>query len=472
MTRVLLITDTERVQRIFHALEVEGALQLRIAATLTQGDLEISASAPELTFVQSRISGISGDIVLRHLNKLLPKNAKIILLAGDAEDEAQAKKLARPFVDISLDDEALAEAVRNVLSGRRAAPKKATTAPAAPASKVPHPQVKDYLPVSTFFLEKPGQKEPVSAEQGAEVPERDAEKASAQEPCPDSPERCTGKAGAGSFDEVMRRASAGGSSSIFRPLDPEQDHVDIGKPGPTSVEAAEQSARLDREGNAGPVSIDDYFRGEPLADAMLRAHKKKRPKWILPLVLVLLFGPLFFYIATNKTAPPHPSTAPGNLPPAAKPAATPKAKPEARQAAKPEASPIAKPAPGAAKPAVKPGLKVLPPFLAYAKLDAAYGKTHPGWLRYLGKKTEYKLFREADLYRAIQVIALDGGTISDQLVETVLLEFGGINSYRVESTVAKGDYIVEHGVAKGGVTLTVYRKKKNHGMKGLVLYYR
>ena len=89
MKKVLLITDTERVQRIFEALEAKGMLQLRTAATLTQADAEISESAPDFTFVQSHISGFSAEIALRHLKKALPKGAKTILLAG-GEKRGQA----------------------------------------------------------------------------------------------------------------------------------------------------------------------------------------------------------------------------------------------------------------------------------------------------------------------------------------------------------------------------------------------
>ena len=110
--------------------------------------------------------------------------------------------------------------------------------------------------------------------------------------------------------------------------------------------------------------------------------------------------------------------------------------------------------------------------VSHAKLDAAYGKTHPGWQRYLGTGVEYKLFKEADLFRALQVIALNGETIPDQFLKKALLEFAGIDSYQVESKGNKGNYLVEQGVAKGGVALTIYKKKGDLQIKAFVLYYR
>ena len=74
MTQILLISDIARVKRFFESLEKKGSsLQLRTAATLMQADEEIAASAPEFTFVQSRIFGLSSDIIVRHLRKMLPQ---------------------------------------------------------------------------------------------------------------------------------------------------------------------------------------------------------------------------------------------------------------------------------------------------------------------------------------------------------------------------------------------------------------
>jgi hypothetical protein len=118
------------------------------------------------------------------------------------------------------------------------------------------------------------------------------------------------------------------------------------------------------------------------------------------------------------------------------------------------------------------GLKTLPPLLDGLRLDADYGKTNPGWARYLGASAEYKLFREHDVYRAIQVIALPGQAIPDRLFKRVLLEFGGNDSYRVDSTGKKGDYALEHGTVNGNVGLTIYRRKSDLQMKGFVVFYR
>lgn len=497
MTRVLLITDTERVLRIFESLETKGSLQLRTAPTLTQGDLEISASIPDFTFVQIRISGFCGEIELRHLRKNLPKGAKIMLMAADADDAAQAKRDGRPFLDLSLDDEALTAAVSGALAGiRRASPKKAAKGRALPDG--PRPDHADDLASAapTLLKEQEKKEEPVAPEPPADAPVQETAKAVVEEPPADLPADGADKVGTDSFAEIMRRKTAPGGSPVSGLIDVE-DRVSV---GPLLSAAAEPSAPYTEE-VTGPVPLNELLRGEPLAAAMLRAQKKKRPYWIFPLVLALISVPVVSYIAGRKEAPSQsllasgkvsspspdrrptkaatpaatPASATAKAPfatatPATKPAIPPAVPPVANPAAKQAALPVA-PAP-VAKPVAKAGIKTVPPFAAGARLDADYGKKHPGWQRYVDGKAEYKLYKEADLYKALQVIARGKETVSDQLFKKMLLEFGGIDSFRVESSVQKGDYLMERGVANGGVALTVYRKRNDLKMKALVLYYR
>lgn len=484
MTRVLLITDTERVLRIFESLETKGSLQLRTAPTLTQGDLEISASIPDFTFVQIRISGFCGEIELRHLRKNLPKGAKIMLMAADADDAAQAKRDGRPFLDLSLDDEALTAAVSGALAGIRRSSKKAPKGRALPDGQGPDHADDLASAAPTLLKEQEKEEEPVAQEPPADVPVQDTAKAAAEEPPADLPADGADKAGTDSFAEIMRRKTAPGGSPGLIDV---EDRVGVGTP----ISAAAEPSDHYTEEVAGPVPLNELLRGEPLAAAMLRAQKKKRPYWIFPLVLALISVPVVSYIAGKKEAPSQSLPAPGKASspelrpvkaaapasataktplataaPAIPPAVPPVAYPAAKQAALPVA-----PAP-LAKPVAKAGIKTVPPFAAGARLDADYGKKHPGWQRYVDSKAEYKLYKEADLYKALQVIARGKETVSDRLFKRMLLEFGGIDSFRVESSVQKGDYLMERGVANGGVALTVYRKRNDLKMKALVLYYR
>lgn len=471
MTRVLLIADTERVQRIFHTLEERGVLQLQTVSTLALGESELAAAGYDVTFVQSRISGFSGIILLRHLDKILPEGAELVLLAGDAEDAAQAKKHGRKSLELSLDDEMLERTVLGLVTGAPLpeAPKVDAPPPTNPAPAKPKPAT---APAAA----SPPQQGDTALPSGppADLPVPESGRPAAEEPVPPVPE---GEHGAASpFEEAMQRASAGVAPVKLGLLEVE-DRVEIGK-GERGPDSAAGSAG---QGGAGdePVPTGPFFAGETLAEAMRRAEKKKSrsPYLFIVPALVLIAIPLISYLfgrddVTDSTTAPAAKPAPAPVvslpapPPAAgvrEPAALPAVK------GTPGGQPLAEPE---LKPAPKRGLDKLPPMLEGTRLDADYGKSHPGWVRYIGLRAEYKLFKEDGRFRAIQVMGAGAGTISDDLFRKMLREFGGVESYQVQSSSTKGDYLIEQCTANGSIALTIYRNRKSLKMKAFVVYYR
>jgi len=481
MTRVLLIADTERVQRIFEALEEKGVLHLQAAATLAQGEVEIAASPADFTFVQSRISGFSGEILVRHLDKILPTGAQLVLLAGDAEEAAHAKRHGKRSLDLSADDDVLEQAAIALLTG--AAMPAGATGHAPPLVKAAPAKAKMTTPSPDLAEEQ--ESEPVQPEHGADLAEQEADGSDVEGSPPSPSLHAAGKAASAPFEEVMRFASANVKPGMLEI----EDRVELGKDFP----GAEETSEPDGEG-VGPASMGAFVAGESLADAMRRADMKtpRRPYRIIVPVLVLISIALFFNLFIGgptpdpktaslsrpepvRTAPPGLGTGTGVVPPAAAPEAEQPAGPAngVETGREPITAPLAKPEGKAeVKPVAKQGLSALPPFLEGVRLDADYGKTHPGWVRYVGKRAEYKLFKEAELYKAMQVMALGGGTISDHLFKRVVSEFGGIDKHRVESSDAKGNYLVEQCVTDGSAALTIYRNKKDSKIKALVVYYR
>ena len=583
MTHILLISDNERVKRVFESLGKSDSLQLRTATTLIQADQEISNSAPEFSFVQSRISGFSGEIIFRHLNKILPAAAKTILLTGDADEMKQARKHAEIYLDLTLDDEALVGVVRDILSGVWR-PQAVAADRATPAQSNQRPPAADSVPASVSATaekvpkaktieDEPEQEQPKTSDQAARsayLSQQDG-----------------GNAGAESFAEVMRRASNQGATSEPVPFEADE-RGPHGKSGVSGQHGPGPDVPATQE-----RSSEALLAGEPLADAMRRAKKKERPLWIFVVGLVLILIPIVSYFAGKQAAPPELALAPRSISPlrhpakqakglakntatsvvtvpAAGPVAAPAAKPTVPAAkpvitavvtaakpivtaakpvitapkpvvtaakpivtavkpvvtaakpvvtapkpvvttakpmvtaakpvvtvvkpvpvvtatkpvvpaakpvvtvAQPE-TPTAKPAvPPEAKPAappVKGGLKSLPPIVSHAKLDSAYGKTHPGWQRYLGADIEYKLFKEAELYRALQVFGRNGESIADPLFKRVLKEFSGNDRFQLKSAGEKGKYLVEQGETRNGVAVTLYRNKTENRLKAFVLYY-
>ena len=71
MADLLLITDKPRLKKVFLRLAGERNLPLRVAGSLEKGAEEIVADKPAMVFVQTHLSGLSADILLMHLKKLL-----------------------------------------------------------------------------------------------------------------------------------------------------------------------------------------------------------------------------------------------------------------------------------------------------------------------------------------------------------------------------------------------------------------
>lgn len=535
MKQVLLISDTPRVQQVFESLEAQGILQLKTALTLNQADLEIAAVPPQVAFVQGRISGFSRDIIVRHLKKVLPKDASIVLLTGTLEEMEQAFQHQEPYLDLALDDEALAVLVRQVLEGSYqlqrpvapappAAPEPAEAKPAQGPAPEPAAQGAEAIqPPPEAVQAEP--ETPRATAAGAlpavEVPPAEQTSAREQEPLlqpefvpqfepftESQPVQLSGQsaeksAQIASFAALMDEAQKGAGT-------PEgglniEERIVLGASNQKAPEAAAEAKHPQREPGTG-----EFLVGEPLADALRRAKKEKRPLWIpVALVLALICVPLFSYLAGKKVAPnesalaPLSSARPGkekkkSVPasapapkvaeapasaakpvPAPVPAQVPAPKPQPAApvpAVKAQAAPEVKPQPAVAPPAAPAapaaaGQKALPSLLGQTKLDPEYAKSHPGWQRYLGTSAEYKLFKEGERYKALQVLTLHGETLPEQLLTRALREFGGTEKYRLGTATAKGKYLVQQGDAVGGAAITVYRNK-SRSLKAFVIYYR
>jgi CheY-like chemotaxis protein len=552
MTQVLLVTDTERVQRVFESLEGKGLLQLRTAATLVKGDEEISAAAPDYVFLQSRVSGFSGEIAARHLQKSLPKHTKVILLAVDDEDAAQAKRHGKPFLSLALEDQVLGDAVADVVQGKpvskKASPVRSAAAtkgkaargkeaepeaavadeePAAvappqeeetePAAELPALPVKQlpaeaaapppavptaapkprnvkgkavaWLPPSIGEEPEPESTElppPPSVEveefielsaalpePRREFPAESAKQLEREEPAATGGETAAAKGGeTRSFSELIDRASAQEPSSVPEPPESEEWYS-FGSPAPSLEEEPESASDHSAAAIAARLHAAEYL-------ASVHRREKKHKRWVIPVAVALVFIPLIYFIAISQpirkailsVVPAHPPVAAHKPPPPARPvAAAPAAKGGgAARPALPPSAPVA-PAPASTAPTTM-GLKTLPPFLAGVDADPGYSKAHPGWQRFLGARAEYRVFKQGELYRAIQVLAQRRQSIPEDLFKRVLLEFGGADGYLLESREKKGPYLIERGETKGNLALTIYRNNKDLAVKGLVLYYR
>jgi LysM repeat protein len=108
MPTVLLITEQDRVRRLFTAMEREGLFRLRHAPTLGQGEEEIAVRLPHYVFVENGISGLPAASLAAHLRPLLPEGAEVVLMARSGADSEECREVGGLFLlELSETDEAL-----------------------------------------------------------------------------------------------------------------------------------------------------------------------------------------------------------------------------------------------------------------------------------------------------------------------------------------------------------------------------
>lgn len=397
MITILLITDQPRLQSIFTFIGELPAVTLRMAGSLDHGAEEISAAAPAIVFVQDRLSGLSGNIIARHIrSRLSPEETKIILLSEDNPDLSQIE-----FVDRCLDlretDQTLTSAVEDIL-----------------AAVVRKQEISDPgKSNASDLIEKVYDQVKLSRENSPAEINKDKQTAmsASEEPTEKSP-----------FQDKLETV-----------LDSQE---------PVSVHFAETRHI---HSDVTPTEPGTLLHGQRVGDYIIREEPEKNRFWLFAIISVALVAILFYFLAGGK-----------------------------KQQAK---TITVKPVPVSAQPAAKQTpipskLTRLPSFIPAQGGDAAYGKTHPGWEKYVTSKLEFKVYREKDYIKALQVIDLSGGAITEAYFKDVLKEVVGNSNYAVAAKAEKGNYLIEKGSISAAGRIITYRDKSTLHLKGFVVHFQ
>lgn len=114
----------------------------------------------------------------------------------------------------------------------------------------------------------------------------------------------------------------------------------------------------------------------------------------------------------------------------------------------------------------------LPSFISPSALaDREYPITHPGWGRYVADGIEYLLYRDQGRIRAIQIIAVAEGKISDAFVRMCIRETTGLPDGENWVRETRDDFQVEKGTLRGKGEVAVYRKMPEGEIRGVVLTF-
>jgi hypothetical protein len=466
MLNILFIFSDSRIATVVETLRGLTPIPICVASDYDTGLQDIFEKRPQLIFMQEEIEGHACASLAGHIKILLRDNAPRIvllrddpnrkLLAGrDSFDDAidlcgltddllaaiclhletvpgmQWRADALPSLtdpDLQLDvthEAAIEQAAAALLAS-------VEEAPAAPVSVSDVPAPFDPTEAQTIALAAPFA--PVEAVVAPPVPEPVATEIAPPVPFP---------ADAAPVAAPATQVKAGGpvpSGAKHRPVTKVPPRT-APVPPPIDVESADEE------------TADEFAALESVF--ALRSQRQKRTRQYVAgagvlLALVLLAG--WYFLGRTPTprlwSPPPSATA-----------VTPTA----------PALPSVQSAPTSGRRVPAPMASVgVPPFLASATPDAAYGQQRPGWERRTAAGFEALIYREGTQVRAVQVIARDRAGLADQVIAD-LLQFAGGTAVAWQREEKSGDLHLDHGVLPNRTEVLRYRRPGSRAVAALVV---
>lgn len=407
VVNIVLLTNQERLIRLFNNSGVQQAGIVRVASAIHEVLPLVSAKGQYLLFIQERLGEMSGELLAYRMDAELKGKKVRIVLFGDPEMiPLSGKKPFQAVLDTSLSDNELTAAILEIVSSPAAGTRKMKVS----AKNKPSRQAGARKPAET--------EPPVLTESVTDVVKIQG---TTSYPAQDfSPQDVTPVSDAPKMSFQAKLESA------------------LNEANGRGVVPRRESPEAPADPIAGPLRVTW---GKP---TLLERVRQQRFLLILGVVCACFLALLVMFLVSREK--------PGGT------AVDPDASTSKPGAEGQESAPAFQNLPGA-----------LPAFLPRQAADSAYGKANPGWERYQGPLTEFRIFREKGLIRALQIIDRSGQGISPALLSSVLTEMAGGRQYVVETTEKKGTYVVEKGSVLSGDRIIVYRKEPERSVKAFVL---
>lgn len=412
MVTILLIADQARLEGFFGFTQESSQITFRMCRSLHQGAEEMAAAAPDFLFIQNHLSGLSGEILARHLTSGLVDRRPTVVLFGEGAECVTVPGVIDDCLDIAQEDETLSAAIIGLIAGT--IPQKVETSEgehtATEAVETPELKAEPFTPSQTEVAE------------GASP---------AVEPSP--------------FDQKLQTA------------------MDEALP-PVPLAEIEEQVTLDRQ--AAP-SLDETPKGQPHRKTVITPLPLNRSVVVGALVLVVAAVALYFAVShPTKSVPPRPAGPVSDVKtptPSSEPQPAPPGAPSIGQEKTQPAT-----APAAAAPA---GMTELPAFIPRQGADRTYGVKNPGWERYLGARTEFKVYRETGVIRAIQSIDRSGVGIPESFMRGALEQMTRVRTFSIDEKETKGSFHVEKGTTTSGARILIYRTAPRGSIRAFVVYF-
>ena len=472
MTDLLLITDVPRIRKIFNRLSDDKGITLRMASSLEKGGEELLARKPSMVFVQTHLSGLSADILLMHLKKQLGrKRSRFILLCAPSQVSGETIKLYHGHLDTALDDKALLDAFRHTvatLTTRKSA--NVQEAALAVEDIVAGSAATQAPPALTQVAEpviEPAQ-EPPPAQDILDIagpPEAPAEPSLVDQGITYAPR---------SRVKVYSEFTSSFDSAVESMQEPEPPQEPARQPftgwdaGHLEIEPEKKfSKRFSFLLWLAPILVaavvvtviqNRKVEQKPVAITVTPQKQEKPPlQQALP--------------AQPPTVSPKQAVSPAPLAAAASQGTAKDAKMQPGDKAilsNEDRSRNDTPGPGHA--GARPS--ALPDFIPTYGKDKEYSAANPGWERYKGRVTEFKVFREKGFIKAIQVIDHGGQGVPETFMKGVLHRMTKKPAFILESSDKKDGYEIQRGSIADNLKVVFYRDEHDGRLRAFVLTWQ
>jgi CheY-like chemotaxis protein len=476
VSNLLLITDVARLRKVFGRLTENKNIRLRVVNNLEKGGEEIAIEKPDVVFVQTHLSGLSADILLMHLKKQLGrKRSRFVLLASASQTNEAILKLFQGWLDTAAEDSLLLSELQHLLATLLSKPKKNTEpeppVPSEASDLKPQPVSIPDIPLHSSAPQLSETVVPQSGDTKLQLPVT-------HQTVPATPEP--------SLEEQGLTYAPRQRLSVYSEFTSSFDNAVSSTPEPETLEQA-------------TPSIVHNWNSEHIDTAETKPTRSKRGTFLLWLAPVVIAVVVITYLQQNKpasklepqtakTAPAAVVTPDAKTPPANVPA-TGSAKAPAAATAGSTATPqemdrmsdkavltaiaenrISKnPVPVVAADA-RP--TTLPDFIPRSGLDKQFSVTNPGWERYKGQVTEFKVLREAQRIRAIQVIDRGGNGVPESFMKGVLRQVTKNPVLSTELSEKKEGYEIQRGRIADNIKVVFYRDENGGKLRAFVITWQ
>lgn len=415
--QIVAITDIPRMTAFFERM-VQQYPDLIVVNEIHRGIEELENRKPEVVLIQNHLSGLSADILHKHLkSRLGPNKARFGLISAAATLDVAISAQFETILDPALNDTQLEQALARILQRQPPpGPRDSTT--------LNQPAVASAIP----------DQDPEPALQQQLIPSVAAAPAAADDEPPADPLTY----------EMPRRPGLSIISDFSKQLDTRSDAV---RTEPALFAEREQELRI-RDLHQEPHLITDFEEPQP--------WYRKTPFILVSVTLVLVVAISLFQHRASlpPKAAPAAKPSPAATPPAAVTAPAVQPQPDLKQGLSSH---------GAGRP------RNLPSFVPREGRDPGYGKENPGWENYHSQTSEYRIFREKDgTIKAIQVIDRSGAGIQESFYISILKELAGATTMRPTSSEIKEGYEIRRGDL-AGLQLVQYRDAQGGRMRGFVI---